>query len=240
MLKALKINQVQKTKIYKDIIDQLKKFILSGRLEEGSRLPTERDLADRFGVSRVSVRQALTVLHEMGLVEGRPGGGTFVSSGIKERMLSPWTATLLGARELLQEPLEVRRIIEPEVTRLAALRASAKNVRNLEKILRLQESKARQGLPITEEDTLFHEAIAKATRNDILIKLVQSLHQHLRASRHQSLIAPGGNERSIGDHKKILAAIARKDPKAASLAMIDHLKNVERLISQRLKKGNPY
>src|SRR4051812_39440773 len=121
MATALKIIQVQKTKIYKDIVEQLKRFILSGHLKEGNRMPTERELANQFGVSRVSVRQALTVLHEMGLVEGRPGGGTFVSQGIRDRILNPITASLLAEKELLEEPLEVRKLIEPEITRIAAM-----------------------------------------------------------------------------------------------------------------------
>jgi GntR family transcriptional repressor for pyruvate dehydrogenase complex len=236
MSKALKIYQVQKTKIYKDIVEQLKRFILSGRLQEGHRLPTERELANQFGVSRVSVRQALTVLYEMGLVEGRPGGGTFVNQAIRERILTPITASLLAEKELLEEPLEVRKLIEPEITRLAALRATARNIKEMERILRLQEKQARANLPITEEDTLFHEEIAKCTGNSILIKLVQSLHHHLKASRHQSLIAPGGNERSMDDHRKIFAAIAAKDSQAAYKSMVDHLDHVERLISQTLKK----
>lgn len=237
MAKALKINQVHKVKIYKDIVEQLKKFILSGHLKEGYRLPTEREFASQFGVSRVSVRQALTVLYEMGLVEGRPGGGTFVSHGIKDRILTPITATLLAEKELLEEPLEVRRLIEPEITRLAALRATAKNIKEMERILLLQEAKAKENFPITEEDTLFHEEIAKSAGNSILIKLVQSLHHYLKASRHQSLIAPGGNQRSISDHRKIFAAIARKDSEAAYQDMVDHLNNVERLISQTLRKA---
>jgi GntR family transcriptional repressor for pyruvate dehydrogenase complex len=176
-------------------------------------------------------------LHELGLVESRPGGGTFVSDGIKDKLLNPITATLLAEKELLQEPLEVRKLIEPEITRLAALRATAKNIKEMERILLLQEQQAQAHLPITEEDTLFHEEIAKCTGNSILIKLVQSLHHHLKASRHQSLIAPGGNQRSISDHKKILAAIAAKNSQAAYKSMVDHLDQVERLISQTLKKA---
>jgi GntR family transcriptional repressor for pyruvate dehydrogenase complex len=234
MPKGLKLVRIQKTKIYQDIVEQIKTLFLGDAIKEGDRLPTERELAEQFGVSRVTVRQALTVLHEMGLVESRPGGGTFVARGIKD-LTAPLTGRLWAEKTLLQEPLEVRRIIEPEATALAASRATSKHLSEMRRILALQESKARSGQPITEEDTLFHEAIAKATGNSILIQLVQSLHQHLRASRHQSLIAPGGNRRSIDDHKKILSAIERKDAKAASRAMINHLRNVERLISQTLE-----
>ncbi|HWO43416.1 MAG TPA: FadR/GntR family transcriptional regulator [Candidatus Eisenbacteria bacterium] len=237
MSKALNISKVRKTTVYRDIVDQLKRFILNNKLKEGHRLPTERELASEFGVSRVSVRQALTVLREMGLVEGRPGGGTFVTQNIRERIFTPITAALLAEKELLQEPLEARKLIEPEITRLAALRSTGKNLKEMRKILTLQEKKALASIPITEEDTLFHEEIARSTGNRILVKLVQSLHHHLKASRHQSLIAPGGNDRSIRDHKKILAAIARRDPKAAHQAMINHLSNVERLISCSLKKA---
>jgi GntR family transcriptional repressor for pyruvate dehydrogenase complex len=229
MPKRLKLVGIQKTKIYQDIVEQIKTLFLGDAIKEGDCLPTERELAEQFGVSRVTVRQALTVLHEMGLVESRPGGGTFVARGIKD------LGRLWDEKTLLQEPLEVRRIVEPEATALAASRATSNHLGEMHRLLALQESEARSGQPITEENTLFHEAIAKATGNSILIQLVQSLHQHLRASRHQSLIAPGGNRRSIDDHKKILSAIERKDAKAASRAMINHLHNAERLISQTLE-----
>lgn len=72
-LRIDRIRQIQRTKVYKDIVEQIKGLILNGEIKDGSRLPTEREFADQFGVSRVSVRQALTVLQEMGLVESRPG-----------------------------------------------------------------------------------------------------------------------------------------------------------------------
>jgi GntR family transcriptional repressor for pyruvate dehydrogenase complex len=230
------IRQVRKTKVYEVIVDQLKKSILRREIREGERLPTERELAEQFAVSRVSIRQALTVLNEMGLVESRPGGGTLVSNGIKEKILYPLAVVLNVEKEILEEPLEVRRLIEPEVTRLAAIRASAKDMGEMARIIALQEAKEKQGGLITDEDTLFHEMIAKSTENSILVKLVQFLHQHLKASREQSLIVPGGVGRSIQDHKKILNAITRKDPKAAYQAMVDHLRNVERLIGRALQE----
>jgi GntR family transcriptional repressor for pyruvate dehydrogenase complex len=234
----LPIRQIPKSKIYQHIIEQIKAFIVDRQIKEGERLATERELAEQFGVSRITIRQALTVLHEMGLINGRPGGGTFVANGIRDKLLEPLTATLLTAKDLLQGRLEVRRIVEPEMTRLAALRASAKDVRELESIIALQEAKAKQGVPITEEDTLFHETIARLTKNDILIKLVQFLHVQLNVSRHQSLLVPRGNEGAIADHKKICLAIRNRDPKQAHAAMVAHLKNVERLMSKVMKGRN--
>jgi GntR family transcriptional repressor for pyruvate dehydrogenase complex len=228
----LRIQQVQKSKIYQHIIEQIKTLILENRLQEGERLPTERELAEKFGVSRITIRQALTVLHEMGLIHGRPGGGTFVAYGIREKLLEPLTASLSSAKELLQGRLEVRRILEPEVTRLAALRATMKDIRELERIITLQENTARQNVPITMEDTLFHEALARFTKNDILIKLVQFLHVQLNVSRHQSLLIPRGNQTAISDHKKIYLAIRRKDADGAHAAMVEHLKSVQRLMSR--------
>src|SRR5215207_2461505 len=91
MAKALKINPVPKTKIYKDILEQLNKFIFNGHLTEGNRLLTERQLADQFGVSRVSVRQALTVLHEMAwsTVVLEAGPSSAAASRTKSSPLSP-------------------------------------------------------------------------------------------------------------------------------------------------------
>ena len=223
---------VPKNKIYQHIIEQIKTLILDKRIKEGERLATERELAQQFGVSRITVRQALTVLHEMGLINGRPGGGTFVAGDIRAKLVEPLTATLLTAKDLLHGRLEVRRIVEPEVTRLAAVRRTTKDIRELERVITLQEAKAKQGIPITDEDTLFHETIARLTKNDILIKLVQFLHVQLNVSRHQSLLVPRGNEGAIADHKKICLAIRNGDGKGAHAAMVAHLKNVERLMSK--------
>ncbi len=202
---------------------------------KGNRLSTEEELVHQFGVSRVSVRQALIVLHEMGLVENRPGSETFVTNEAKERSLSSLTAALLSEIELLKGPLEVKRILEPEVTSFAALRVTPKDTAAMARIISLQEVKVKKGIPITDEDTLFHEAIAKSTKNSILRQIVEFLHQQLRTSRHQSLIVPGGNRRSIEDHKYILQAISKKNPQEAYQAMATHLRNVERLITQALK-----
>ena len=175
---------------------------------KGNRLSTEGELSHQFGVCRVSVRQALIVLHEMGLVESRPGGETFVTCEAKESSPSSLKATLCSEIELLKEPLKVRRIFEPEVTRFAALKVTPKDTAAMARIISLQEVKVKKGIPITDEVTLFHEAIAKSTKNSILRKIVEFLHQQLRASRHQSLIVPGGNRRSIEDHKNILQSIS--------------------------------
>jgi GntR family transcriptional repressor for pyruvate dehydrogenase complex len=151
-------------------------------------------------------------------------------------LVTPLRDALLVEKALLREPLEVRRIIEPEVTRLAALRARPKDLIGMERLISLQEAAAEKKTPITEEDTLFHDAIAKATKNTMLIKLVQSLHVQLKASRHQSLIAPRGNRLSIEGHKEILRAISRRDGQGAHDAMLKHLETVEELISQALGK----
>ncbi|MCZ6625018.1 MAG: winged helix-turn-helix domain-containing protein, partial [Deltaproteobacteria bacterium] len=116
MEKRLTIREVQKNKIYKYLIEQIKRVILPVEIMKGNRLSTEEELAHQFGVSRVSVRQALIVLHEMGLVENRPGGETFVTNEAKERSLSSLTAALFSEIELLKGPLEVKRILDPEVT----------------------------------------------------------------------------------------------------------------------------
>jgi GntR family transcriptional repressor for pyruvate dehydrogenase complex len=232
----LPIQQVPKSRIYQHIIEQIKALIRDKQIKEGERLATERELAQQFGVSRITIRQALTVLHEMGLINGRPGGGTFVSNIIRDKSLEPLSATLLTAKDLLNGRLEVRRIIEPEVTRLAAVRATARDIRELERIIALQKAKAKKNVPITDEDTLFHETIARLTKNDILIKLVQFLHVQLNVSRHRSLMVPRGNEDAIADHIRIYEAIQKKDSRAAHAAMVAHLKHVERLMSKAMKE----
>src|SRR5581483_9376653 len=105
---ALAPRRITKTRIYEQIVLQLQQEILSGQISPGARLPTERDLAVQFGVSRASIREALSVLQSRGLVESRQGGGTIVSSSAAIDLIGPLSAQLARSRSAIMNPLEVR------------------------------------------------------------------------------------------------------------------------------------
>jgi GntR family transcriptional repressor for pyruvate dehydrogenase complex len=192
-------------------------------------LPPERRLGEQLGVSRNVLREALAALDQMGLVETR--GKTRIGLATRARVhrlarLSPDWAT----RELMLDPVEVRRIIEPETAALAAMRATDAALEDIEGWVELMEAGAAQGRSVVDEDAGFHVAIARATGNRMLIDLVSTLGDALRQSRELSFRPPEATRAAIGDHRAILDAARAGDAEGARRAMGAHLNHVEDLL----------
>jgi GntR family transcriptional regulator, transcriptional repressor for pyruvate dehydrogenase complex len=225
----LSIVPVQKTRAYEEVIHQFEDLIRREALRPGDRLPPERELALRFKVSRVTIRQALTVLQTMGLIERRVGDGTFARG---ERDLT--VTTLASALRLtgggLVAQLELRRLLEPQVARLAAERAAGADLEAIGDHIAAQERRHAAGAPFVAEDGEFHLAIARATKNELLVRMVNSIHELLRDTRERSLTTPAGRERSLRWHHRIARAIAEGQGQAAYDAMLGHLLDVESLV----------
>jgi len=145
----VELETIQKTKVYEEVAAQLERLILDGALKPGDKLPPERELAERFGVSRSAVREAIRSLELKGLVEPRPGEGTLVRTPSIDSLLDP-LASLLGHRlEVVHELLEVRSMIEPHLAGRAARNAGPEDIAQLEAILERQKAKvSRQELAI--------------------------------------------------------------------------------------------
>ncbi len=190
---------------------------------------TERELAEQFGVSRVTVRQALSVLQAMGLVESRVGNGTFARKS-QGSVVTVLASMLNPPRSSLLEQLELRRLIEPEVARLAADRATPAHIREIARFIELQRRMMEKGRPFVEEDSAFHLAIARSSGNDLLVRMMESIHELLRDSREQSLRTRPAMARSFAGHQRIIDAVRRHDPKAAHRAMLRHVLEVESTI----------
>ena len=222
------IKPVARTRAHEEVARQLRELIERGALRPGTRLPAERDLSTRFQVSRATIRQALSALHSAGLVDSRVGAGTFVRDDIPAGETDV-AAALRGARASLTDQLGLRRLIEPQVARLAAEHAQQGHLEELELYVASQQSRLHEGVPFIDEDSAFHLAIARATDNDLLVTMVEGIHELLRESRERSQRAPGGMERSLQDHRRILAALRDNDSAAAHDAMLDHIQDVESL-----------
>ncbi len=203
--------------------------MLMERLRPGDRLPPERELAERFRVSRVTVRQALSVLQAMGLIESRVGDGTY-ARGANHLAVTPLASVLHGAPGTFGEQTELRRLIEPEVARLAAERAGETEINDIAKYVHLQERKLAKGLHFVEEDSAMHLAIASASRNSLLMRMMEGIHGLLDESRVESLQTKEGMMRSLDGHRRIVQAIQVHDGSAAYRAMLDHVRDVESLI----------
>src|SRR2546427_9440852 len=141
---VIELGPIKSTRIYEEIVRQVKQLIAEGRLKSGDRLPPERDLAEKFMVSRTSVREALRALQSRGLIDIRAGEGAFVRDVSVETLIEPLALVILPHREAVGELFEARRILEPAIAALAARRATREEVGEMEGIL---EEQARAGAP---------------------------------------------------------------------------------------------
>ncbi len=224
------IEPIKSTRIYEAIVRQVKAMIAEGRLKSGDRLPPERDLAEKFVVSRTSVREALRALESLGLIEIRPGEGTFVREVSVETLIEPLALAMLSQREAIGELFEARRLLEPSIAAFAARRATPNDIEEMTRILEDQATEIAAGRTGLAQDAEFHSAIAAAAHNRAISRLVHGIMDLLTQSREESLSTPGRPTRSHESHRQILASIAARDEVAAHQAMLDHLLGVEALV----------
>lgn len=226
----LGLEAIPRGRVYTKVAEQLQAHIIN-ELKPGDMLPPERELVQRFGVSRSSIRDAIRRLEAVGLLEPRQGVGTVVREVAAEAVIAPLAGVLLQKKKTIDELMDVRKIIEPALARRAALHASAEQIAEMEATLKRQEAKVLSGELATEEDTIFHYTIAQAADNSVLLKLAHVLMESLREVRERSLQVGGRPGKSLAAHRRILAAIEKGDAPGAEVAMRRHLLEVEKLIS---------
>jgi GntR family transcriptional repressor for pyruvate dehydrogenase complex len=220
---------IRRNKVYEEVARQLEQFITE-RMKPGDMLPPERELAEKFGVSRSSVRDAIRRLELIGLVEPRQGSGTVVREVSPEFLVNPLTSVLVQKRKSVVELLDVRKILEPPLAARAASHASADDIAELEDILRRQDDKLRRGEVAIDEDNEFHYTIALASDNTVVLKVLDVLMDLLRETRERSLQVEGRPQKSLAGHRRILSAIKRRDGAAAELAMRRHIEEVSEIV----------
>jgi len=235
----MELEPVKSIRIYEDIVRQVKALIADGHLKSGDRLPPERDLAERFRVSRTSVREALRSLQSRGLIEIRAGDGAFVRDISVEALIEPLALVILPHREAVGELFEARHLIEPAIAALAARRASREEIIEMERILDEQAREVTHGRTGMAQDSSLHAAIAAAAHNRAIVRIVSALVDLLAQSREESLHTPGRPKRSHQDHRRILRAIRRRDEAGAHKAMLDHLIAVEKLVTGGSEGAGP-
>ncbi|MGE9549766.1 Uxu operon transcriptional regulator [Erwinia amylovora] len=220
---------------YQEVAAQLRNLIKQKPYVTGDRLPAEREIAEQFNVTRTLVREALIMLEIEGLIDVRRGAGIFV---VGQPPLSQPVANesplLQGAGAGPFELLQARQLLESNIAEFAALQVTPADISKMRQALQLEEQElASESLDDTENgDMQFHLAIAEATHNSMLVELFKQswqwrvnnpmwaqLHRHLSDSRYR--------KEWLGDHKKILAALIKKDARAAKFAMWQHLENVK-------------
>src|SRR5271167_1929923 len=224
---------IRRNKVYEEVARQIQNHILE-HLKPGDVLPPERELAQQFGVSRGSVRDAIRSLEHIGLLDPRQGMGTIVCEPSEDALVSPLAAVLVQRRKLVGELLEVRNIIEPPLAGRAALHATAGELAEMEQILERQHEKLLRGEMSIEEDSDFHYHIALAADNSVVLRIVDVLMDLLRETRERSLQTGGRAEKSLAGHRRILATLKRRDPAASEAAMRRHLEEIESIVLRKL------
>lgn len=219
------------------IVDQIKLLIRDGRLQPGDRLPSERELCQRFGVSRVTVREALRVLEASGLLSIRVGahGGAFLTSPSTER-ISEGLADLMSVSGLTAANVtEARIIVELGILPLAVKLATADDIADLLAMVDAAESALKAGEYDMEMSAAFHIRVAECTHNPAIAMLVQSFHGPLLMSISQSHQGAPMGSRGIAEHRKLAQAMKERDLPLAQKIATTHLNRTAR----RLRRGEP-
>jgi GntR family transcriptional repressor for pyruvate dehydrogenase complex len=219
---------VRRQKVYEAVAEQIERLILK-KLKPGDKLPSERELAVLLQVSRSSIRDAIRSMELMGMVEPRQGAGTIVCERPADSS-NPFADALKRRQELVSELLDFRKMLEPELAARAATHVSPDELLEMEEILQRQEAKLSLGEPVIEEDAEFHYSVALASGNSVVLKVLDFLMDLLRDTRQRSLQVPGRQQKSLAGHRRILAAIKRRDGEAAKSAMRRHIEDIEEIV----------
>ena len=221
------LKEVKKRKAYEDIVTQIRGLIEKGRLKLGDQLPNEKELCDTFKVSRSTVREAILSLETIGLVERRQGNGTYVIASSEEALVGPLAAALVHEKDDIIEIFALRKIIEPEIAKLAAENGSSRQWKTLEGILERQFREVGEGITPHQSDSDFHYALAKMGKNKVLERLLVALVGVLAKTREEYLQTDERKRKSMFGHREILAALKSGDGMTAKKAMHRHLQEVE-------------
>src|SRR5580658_8156167 len=218
---------VKTSRLYEQIVQQVEDSILKGQLKPGDQLPAERDLAQRFGVSRTAVREAVKTLREKGLVEAYSGRGTFVTNGTSQATRQSLDLMIrVNQQEGSANLAELRLVLEPDIAALAAGRIEEQLLTTMREAVSGMDRNLRDPDGYVEADLDFHLALAEAVGNPLILSLLDSIVGLLREQRSRIFEVKGGPERGQHHHKQILSAIERRDPEAAREAMRAHLMQV--------------
>ena len=222
---------IKNQKMYIQIAEQIKKLISEGTLKVGDRLPSERELSIQFNVSRSTVRESLTALEILGLIEVRTGLGTFVC---KQNQFDNILGEELAGNISPTELFEARLIIEPKLSHLAAQRATIEDIEEMARII--EEAKnldLNQIYKFEELDGKFHLSIAKAANNEVLYKFEKSINSERLGKlwgnlKVKSLQKEGRIGRIKVEHKEILDSIRERNPTLAEKLTRKHLLDIKR------------
>ncbi len=215
-------------------------FLRAGEFEPGCRLPSERDLAERFAVSRNTLREALTTLEAMRVIERRPQSGIYLRDAASEASLD--TLVLEADYDLpmtaddVRELNEFRSIIELQAISLACDRRTAAQLEAIDAVLETTRLRLAAGCSVAEQDAAFHLAVFAAANNQFLLRAANSFYLASRRRRERYFADPDNGRRSFAQHCKLRDAIEKRDRLAARKLLGRHLGSVERYWMSTLRQ----
>lgn len=209
-----------------DVVDSIKLMISRGELKPGARLPSQRELSARLGISVPTVREAINSLSDMGLLEARHGSGTYVTALDPEQLMQPVRFALSLSGQGLAELFDARLQLEPATARLAAARRTEDELAGMQRCVQSTTKKNITQKQLLEADVELHDRIFRASHNHLLIALMGSIAALGFESRQRTVSLPSVRPQTQRDHERIVEAIAASDAAAAEAAMRDHISNV--------------
>jgi len=228
----MRFKPIKPKKVSSQIADQIRESILAGEFTPGDKLPPERELAEMFGVSRPSVREALNILSSAGLVLSYQGGGTVVQSLVDPNQGNSLSELIRSQQERALEVIEVRKCMESWTAFYAAQRALPEDLRRMEEILTGMEKNLSGQLPSEDFDANLHIVIARATHNIVWLHLMQSIFDAMKEFQRgvwrAVYLTQEDHSLLYRHHAAIVAAIRAKDAEGAREAMMHHLTFAEK------------
>lgn len=210
---------------------QILDLIRSGRLGPGDKLPAERELSSRLGISRTCTREAIQSLAATGVIEIQPGRGAFVRTGNPDALIARTIEENGLNQERLLELNELRRAIEVEAAGLAAVRATESDLKEMRSLLEQIQQRLEQGENAVQPDLSLHLAIAKATKNQLIVRVMKSLTSLMHRSFQQTQRVEDPKYILEG-HREIFAQIEAKDPDGARRVMRMHMDRSRALLEK--------
>lgn len=223
MTGARGLDRMERPRLYEQVVERLLDHVIEQQLRPGDRLPPERDLAERLGVSRATVAQALVALEVLGVIDVQHGNGAVL-------LYRPSSAVVLrGLREhadRLPDIVDARSAVETKLAALAAARRTPEDLTAVEAALEVMARDIDRGGRGLEGDELFHAAVTAAAHSAVLARLMTLISDLVRETRIESLSQEGRPERSLESHRAIARAIRDQEPEKASRAMLEHIRLV--------------
>jgi GntR family transcriptional repressor for pyruvate dehydrogenase complex len=208
-----------RTRLYEQVAEQITAWIADNGLDPGDRIPPERELAQRLGVSRATLSQALVALEVIGVVAVRHGDGTVVTQSRTSRIVE----AIRAHADRLPEIIDTRDALETKIAALAAARRTDEDLARIEAALDAMEADVEAGGRGVEGDERFHGAVTAAAHSLLLARLMDEISDLIRETRIESLSQPERPRASLAGHRAIADAIRAQQPEAASEAMHAHV-----------------